>query len=55
MAIVKKAAAITNAKFGDLENRIAKAIIKAADEVILVNWMNIFHLYGKQVQGHKPT
>ena len=34
MAIVKKAAAITNAKFGDLENRIAKAIIKAADEVI---------------------
>ena len=34
MAIVKKAAAITNAKFGDLENRIAKAIVKAADEVI---------------------
>ena len=34
MAIVKKAAAITNAKFGDLENRIAKAITKAADEVI---------------------
>ena len=34
MAIVKKAAAITNAKFGDLENRISKAIVKAADEVI---------------------
>ena len=34
MAIVKKAAAITNTKFGDLENRIAKAIIKSADEVI---------------------
>ena len=34
MAIVKKAAAIINAKFGDLENKISKAIVKASDEVI---------------------
>ena len=35
MAIVKKAAAIINAKFGDLENKISRAIVKTCDEVIL--------------------
>ncbi len=34
IALIKKAAAIVNSKNGDLDKRIAKYIIKAADEVI---------------------
>jgi len=34
IAIIKKAAAIVHAKNGDIEKKISKAIIKAADEII---------------------
>ena len=34
IAIIKKAAAIVNAKNGDIDKRISKAIIKAANDVI---------------------
>ena len=34
IAIIKKAAAIVNARNGDLEKRISKYVVKAADEVI---------------------
>lgn len=34
MAIVKKAAALANAKIGQLDNKLAKAIMDAADEII---------------------
>ena len=34
IAMIKKAAAIVNAKNGDLDKKIRKAIIKAANEVI---------------------
>ena len=34
IAMIKKAAAIVNAKNGDLDKKIAKAIIKASNEVI---------------------
>ena len=34
IAMIKKAAAIINAKNGDLDKKISKAIIKAANEVI---------------------
>ena len=34
IAIIKKAAAIVNAKDGNLDKKISKAIVKAANEVI---------------------
>ena len=34
IAIIKKAAAIVNAKNGDLDKKISKAIVKAASEVV---------------------
>ena len=34
IAVIKKAAAIVNARNGDLEKRISKYIVKAADEII---------------------
>ncbi len=34
IAIIKRAAAVVNAKNGDLENKLSKYIIKAADEII---------------------
>ena len=34
IAIIKKAAAIVNAKNGDLDKKISKTIIRAANEVI---------------------
>ena len=34
IAMIKKAAAIVNAKNGDLDKRISKAIIKASNEII---------------------
>ena len=37
IAIIKKAAAIVNARNGDLEKRISKYVVKAADEVIKGN------------------
>ena len=44
IAIVKKAAAIVNAKNGDLENKLSKYIIKAAEEVITGKLDNHFPL-----------
>ena len=42
IAIIKKAAAIVNAKNKDLDKRLSKYIIKAADEVIKEKWIVIF-------------
>ena len=42
IAIIKKAAAIVNAKNKDLDKRLSKYIIKAADEVIKGKWIVIF-------------
>ena len=42
IAIIKKAAAIVNAKNKDLETRLSKFIIRAADEVIKENMIITF-------------
>ena len=43
IAIIKKAAAIVNSKNKDLEKKLSKYIIKAAEEVIIaVSTINIF-------------
>ena len=42
IAIIKKAAAIVNAKNKDLDQKLSKYIIKAADEVIKGKHDNIF-------------
>ena len=42
IAIIKKAAAIVNSKNGDLDKRISKTIIKAANEVISGKLINNF-------------
>ena len=44
IAIIKKAAAIVNAKNGDLDKKISKTIIKAANEVISGKLINHFPL-----------
>ena len=44
IAMIKKAAAIVNAKNGDLDKKISKAIVKAADEVISGKLNNHFPL-----------
>ena len=44
IAVVKKAAAIVNAKNGDLDNKLSKYIIKAAEEVIKGKLDNHFPL-----------
>ena len=44
IAMIKKAAAIVNEKNGDIDKRISKAIIKAADEIILGKHMDHFPL-----------
>ena len=44
IAIIKKAAAIVNAKNGDLDKRISKTIVKAANEVISGKLINHFPL-----------
>jgi fumarate hydratase class II len=44
IAIIKKAAAIVNAKNGDLDKKLSKAIIKAANEVISGKLINHFPL-----------
>ena len=44
IAIIKKAAAIVNARNGDLEKRISKYVVKAADEVIKGKLNNHFPL-----------
>ncbi len=44
IAIIKKAAAIVNAKNGDLDKKISKTIIKAANEVISGKLINNFPL-----------
>ena len=44
IAIIKKAAAIVNAKNGDLDKKISKTIIKAANEVISGKLVNHFPL-----------
>ena len=44
IAIIKKAAAIVNTKNGDLDKRISKTIIKAANEVISGKLINNFPL-----------
>jgi len=44
IAIIKKAAAIVNAKNGDLDKKISKAIIKVADEIISGKHKNHFPL-----------
>ena len=41
IAIIKKAAATVNAKNGDLDKKISKAIIKSADEVIAISDISI--------------
>lgn len=43
-AIVKKAAAVVNKKLGNIEERIADAIVHAADEVIAGKWDDHFPL-----------
>ena len=45
IAIIKKAAAIVNAKNGDLDKKISKTIVKAANEVISGKLINHFPLY----------
>ena len=44
IAVIKKAAAIVNARNGDLEKRISKYIVKAADEIIKGKHDNHFPL-----------
>ena len=48
IGIVKKSAAIVNARNGDLDKKLGKYIVKAADEVIkgkpLINWSNLWIL-----------
>ena len=44
IAIIKKAAAIVNAKNGDLDKKISKTIVKAANEVISGKLINNFPL-----------
>ena len=44
IAIVKKAAAIVNSKNGDLDKRISRYIVKAADEVIRGRLDDLFPL-----------
>ena len=44
IAIIKKAAAIVNEKNGDLDKKISKAIIKAANEVVSGKLNNHFPL-----------
>ena len=44
IAIIKKAAAIVNAKNGDLDKKISKTIVKAANEVISGKLINHFPL-----------
>ena len=44
IAIIKKAAAIVNAKNGDLDKKISKTIIKASNEVISGKLINHFPL-----------
>jgi fumarate hydratase class II len=44
IAIIKKAAAIVNAKNGDLDKRVSKVIVKAANEVISGKLINHFPL-----------
>ena len=44
IAIIKKSAAIVNAKNGDLDKRISKTIVKAANEVISGKLINHFPL-----------
>ncbi len=44
IAIIKKAAAIVNAKNGDLDKRISRAIIKASNEIISGKLMDNFPL-----------
>ena len=44
IAIIKKSAAIVNSRNGDLDKRISKAIIKAANEVISGKLMDNFPL-----------
>ena len=44
IAIIKKAAAIVNRKNKDLDSKLSKYIIKAAEEVIKENMTNTFHL-----------
>ena len=43
IAIIKKAAAIVNTKNKDLEKKLSKYIIKAAEEIIKGKQTNIFH------------
>ena len=44
IAMIKKAAAIVNEKNGDIDKKVSKAIIKAANEVILGKHMDHFPL-----------
>ena len=44
IAMIKKAAAIVNEKNGDIDKKVSKAIIKAANEVILGKHMDHIHL-----------
>ena len=54
IAIIKKAAAIVNKKNGDLDAKISKYIIRAADEVIKGKMNDHFPLkFGKQDQAPK--
>ena len=56
IAMIKKAAAIVNTKNKDLDPKIGKAIIKAANEIIAGKLSNHFHLkFSKLVLEHKQT
>ena len=52
----KKPQRIVNAKNKDLDPKISKYIIKAAEEIIKENTLNIFRSkFGRQAQEHKLT
>ena len=53
IAIIKKAAAIVNAKNRDLDKKLSKAIIKAANEVISGKLMDNFPLKVWQTGLHR--
>jgi len=53
LAIVKKAAALANLEAGVLEEKKAKAIVQAADEIIEGKWHNQF--IGEAIQGGAGT
>ena len=56
LGILKKAAALTNKELGSLNAKNADLIIKAADEVIKENLMNISHwLSGRLAAVHRQT